>query len=90
MSLPWREMKRRPYCTFSDTEALCDFEAPVPVIVSVKVPRGVDDAVAIVSVDEPPPVTAAGENVHAVFEGQPPTLNATFSLKPPDGVMVTA
>jgi hypothetical protein len=79
-----------PYCTFKVTEVLRIFDGLVPVITSVDVARGVELVVAIVSVDDPPPSTDAGTNVHDVFEGQPVRLNATASLKPPDGVTVTA
>ena len=78
------------YCTFNITEALRVFDWLVAVITSVVVARGVKPVVAIVNVEEPPPATESGENVHDVFEGQPATLNVTVSLKPPDGVTVTA
>jgi hypothetical protein len=80
----------RRYCTLSDTGTLPVFEALVPMIDSVYVPRGVEEAGRIVSVDPPPPFTDAGENVHDVFDGQPSTLKATVSLNPPDAVTVTA
>jgi hypothetical protein len=51
--------------------------------------RGVDELVTTVSVDVPPPVTFPGENTHDDPEGHPVTLNATVSLKPPEGVTVT-
>ena len=66
------------------------FEALVPTIVSVKVSRRLDGVVSIVNVDDPPPFTDDGANVHEVFDGQPMTLNVTVSSKPPDGVTVTA
>ena len=62
----------------------------VPTIESANVSRGVAVVVAIVNVDEPPPFTDPGENVHEVFNGQPMTLNPTAWLNPPDGVTVTA
>ena len=81
---------RRAYCTFNDTEVLRVFDALVPVIVRVNVPRGVELAVAMVSVDEPPPGTEPGEKVHDVLAGQPAMPNETVSLKPPEGVTATA
>ena len=78
------------YCTFNDTEVLRVFDALVPVTVRAKVPRGVEFAVTIVSVEEPPPATEPGENVHDVLAGQPEMPNETVSLKPPDGVTVSA
>ena len=82
-------MQSLGYCSFCVADALRVFDVLVPVIVSVVVAFGVEFVVAIVSVEEPPPTTEDGENVHDAPEGQPARLNATDSLKPPDGVTVT-
>lgn len=64
------------------------FDALVPTIVRVVVARGVEFVVAIVNVDEPPPATEPGANVHVAAAGHPARLNETFSLNPPEGVTV--
>jgi len=58
-------------------------------MVSVNVPLRVLFWVAMVIVDEPEPVTDGGLKLALEWLGRPVTLNATFPLKPPEGVTVT-
>jgi hypothetical protein len=61
---------------------------PVPVIVTVELPVGVDDEVVTVIVDEPD-VTEAGAKVTDAPLGNPLALSTTEPLNPFDGVTVT-
>ena len=49
----------------------------VPVTVIGKVPRGVDEIVAMVRLDVPPGSTAVGVNVAVAPAGRPVALSAT-------------
>ena len=57
-------------------------EVPVPVMVIVKVPVGVVDAVLIVSVEELPAVTEVGLKVAVAPEGSPDALSDTVCAEP--------
>jgi hypothetical protein len=57
-------------------------EAPVPVMVIVKVPAGVVDAVLMVSVDELPAVTEVGLKVALAPDGSPDALSDTVCAEP--------
>jgi hypothetical protein len=68
---------------------LCVTVLLVPVIVRVEEPRGVPLVVVTVSVELPdPPLMVAGEKVPVAPAGNPPTLNVTVSVKPPEAVML--
>ena len=75
--------------TVSDTDVEWVRLPLVPVIVSGNVPVGVVATVVTVMVDVPEPVTEDGLNVAAAPVGNPPALNVTVPVKPPDGVTVT-
>jgi len=66
---------------------------PVPVMVTVEVPRGVELAVAMVRVDVPVPlvtgVTEAGTKVQVAPVGKPEQLSPTAPLKLTIEVTVT-
>lgn len=65
---------------------------PVPVMVSVVVPSGVDDDVAIVRSAAVPPEGGGNEEaakVPVAPAGRPETEKETAPVKPPDGVAVT-
>ena len=55
---------------------------PVPVTVTEYVPAGVDAAVAIVNVDEPPDVTDDGLNDAVAPDGKPEADNTTVCAEP--------
>src|SRR6266540_5812090 len=71
-----------PPVTVSVNVVACVAEAPVPVILIVYVPAGVDVVVATVSVDEPPEVTDAGLNDAVAPLGKPLALSATLCALP--------
>jgi hypothetical protein len=63
--------------TVRANDVACVADAPVPVIVTVYVPAGVELAVEIVSVDDPPAVTEDGENDAVAPVGRPLALSET-------------
>ena len=73
--------------TLSLVVAVCVRAPLVPVIVSVKVPRGPDDEVRTVSVDAP--VAGFGENETVEPDGCPLRLRVTGPENPLDDVTVT-
>ncbi len=83
----------RYFVTVSETYALCvtvlPFGCPVPLIVSVKVPRLVFRLVVTASVDVPGATTDAGLKVAVAAFGAPVTPSATGPEKPPTELTVT-
>ena len=75
--------------TVSDTDVEWVRLPLVPVIDNGKVPVGVVATVVTVMVAVPAPVTDDGLNVAAAPVGNPPALNVTVPVNPPDGVTVT-
>jgi hypothetical protein len=61
----------------------------VPLMVSVKLPVGVLEVVATVSVELFPALTDVGLNVPVAPVGRPLTLRLTVPLKPPTAVVLT-
>jgi hypothetical protein len=71
-----------PELTVRENDVVCVAEEPVPVIVTEYVPAGVELEVEIVSVDEPPLVTDAGENDAVAPLGRPLALSETVWADP--------
>ena len=69
--------------TVSVTVAECDSpSAPVPVIVNVKLPAAVPEAVVTVSVDVPEALTELGEKEAVAATGNPVALSVTVPVNP--------
>jgi hypothetical protein len=75
------------FVTLSLAVAVCVSAPFLPVMVSVKVPRGPDADVRTVSVDAV--VAAAGEKVTAAPKGCPARVSATDPENPPADVIAT-
>jgi hypothetical protein len=78
-----------PVVTVTDAFVECTTEPDVPVTVKVVVDTVAVDATARVSVELPPAVTVAGENVPVTPAGSPETLNAIDCALPFSGVVDT-
>src|SRR5579859_1109451 len=68
--------------TVRENVAVCVAEAPVPVIVTVEVPVGVLEVVAIVRVEEAPAVTVDGLKLAVAPVGKPEAVSATDCALP--------
>ena len=75
--------------TTNETVVECVAEVPVPVMVSVEVPAGVEVLVVTVKVELPPAVTDVGLKLPVAPAGRPDTLRSTVCALPLVTAVVT-
>lgn len=78
----WAAVQVPAAFTVSENVVVCDADEPVPVMVSVYVPAAVELEVEIVSVDDEPAVTDAGENDAVTPVGRPVAPSETVCAEP--------
>ena len=78
----WAAVQPPAAVTVKANDAVCVADEPVPVIVTVYVPVGVELEVEIDSVDDPPAVTEAGEKDAVAPLGRPLALSDTLCVDP--------